>query len=83
MSEKPMDKMREEFEKWATLEGFDITKHISGIYKATTTAIAWEGYQAASKEGQRYKEGLKKIASTTEMLYRLKSNEIARQILES
>lgn len=45
-----MDKMREEFEAWAKLEGLPTTYLAScGFYDAKATELCWQAWQASRK----------------------------------
>jgi hypothetical protein len=59
-----MDKMREEFEKWANKQGLYLARldDISNTYFTEEEQLAWEayqaGYQAATAEAEKYREAL-------------------------
>lgn len=62
-----MDKIRIEFEKWALSQEarqyspLDLHKTSTGAYSHSATAWAFRGYQAATKEAEKYREALETL----------------------
>jgi hypothetical protein len=60
MSEKPMDKMREEYEKWLSAQGGD--ERMVKIFSPFLFETFQAGYQAATAEAEKYRVALEEIA---------------------